>query len=302
MFNNYVPFVKPVFQNRIENVQKALTVLNKELESKTFLVGDRITLADISLAGVLADAFSKFLGPEDQKKFANVVRFEQTVINHPKIAKAFEGVSLATEVATYTPPKKDAPAKAPKAESAPKAPKAKAPKADDDEEEEPSFQDAPAPKNPLELLPKPALNLIDVKVKYSNTDTKVRLSSDFYLHKGEPLADICMPPSQTEFIPWFFEQDLSGYSAHKIDFKYNDELTLPFMVRALSRLVVLAFSQNLTLRMYTSAVGQPDWWLLRPARGLAQVPVRLDGRSWQGQRLDHHRCHLRPRRLGPGPD
>lgn len=174
MFNNYVPFVKPVFQNRIEKTEVALAVLDKYLASNTFLVGDRITLADISVGATLADAFSKFLGPVEQKKYANVVRYEQTIVNHPKLAAAFAGVSLAKEVATYTPPKKDAPAKAPKAEAAPKAPKAKAAKKDDDEEEEESHADAPAPKNPLELLPKPALNLIDVKVKYSNTDTKVR--------------------------------------------------------------------------------------------------------------------------------
>lgn len=234
MFNNYVPFVKPVFQNRIEKTEVALAVLDKYLASNTFLVGDRITLADISVGATLADAFSKFLGPVEQKKYANVVRFEQTIVNHPKLAAAFAGVSLATEVATYTPPKKDAPAKAPKAEAAPKAPKAKAAKKEDDEEEEESHADAPAPKNPLELLPKPALNLIDVKVKYSNTDTKVRFFSLSVIPLGGPFTDcLAFLLSQTEFIPWFFEQDLTGYSAHKIDFKYNDELTLPFMVRLL---------------------------------------------------------------------
>lgn len=201
MFNNYVPFVKPVFQNRIEKTEVALAVLDKYLASNTFLVGDRITLADISVGATLADAFSKFLGPVEQKKYANVVRFEQTIVNHPKLAAAFAGVSLATEVATYTPPKKDAPAKAPKAEAAPKAPKAKAAKKEDDEEEEESHADAPAPKNPLELLPKPALNLIDVKVKYSNTDTKVRfLRSLLSLWEGRLLTALlffCRRPSSS---------------------------------------------------------------------------------------------------------
>lgn len=43
------------------------------------------------------------------------------------------------------------------------------------------------------------MNLIDLKVKYSNADTK------------------------TEFIPWFYENfDKEGYSVWKVDFKYND--------------------------------------------------------------------------------
>lgn len=78
MFNNYVPFVKPVFQNRIDAVTRAVTFLENYLATKTFLIGDRITLADITVASVLADAFSKFLGPEEQKKFPNSLRFEQT--------------------------------------------------------------------------------------------------------------------------------------------------------------------------------------------------------------------------------
>jgi hypothetical protein len=43
------------------------------------------------------------------------------------------------------------------------------------------------------------MNLIDLKVKYSNTDTK------------------------TEFCPWFYENfDKEGYSIWKVDFKYNE--------------------------------------------------------------------------------
>jgi elongation factor 1-gamma len=78
MFNNYVPFVKPVFTNRMEKVASSLEYLEKYLSTNTFLVGDRITLADISVASILADGFSKFLGPEEQKKYQNCLRFEQT--------------------------------------------------------------------------------------------------------------------------------------------------------------------------------------------------------------------------------
>lgn len=173
-------------------------MLEAHLATNTFLVGDRITLADIAVASILADGFSRFFGPEEQKKFPNTLRFEQTVINHPKIASAFEGVSLATAAAVYTPPKKEA------APTVPKAPKAEKPKAapkpkEVDEEEEESFADVPAAKNPLDLLPKSTFVLDEWKRQYSNTDTR------------------------TEALPWLYENfDAEGYSIWKMDFKYNE--------------------------------------------------------------------------------
>ncbi|CED83369.1 Translation elongation factor EF-1 gamma [Phaffia rhodozyma] len=205
MINNFIPYNKPVFQSRIEKVTAALTFLDNYLSTRTFLVGERITLADITVASVLADAFSRHYGAEDQKKFSNAVRFEQTVINHPKIASIFSDVSLATEAATYVAPKKEAAPKAPKApkaEAAPKAPKAK----EVDEEEEESFADKPAGKNPLDALPKSTFNLEEWKRVYSNEDTR------------------------TGAIPWFYNNvDKEGFSVWKIDFKYNTELTQTFM-------------------------------------------------------------------------
>lgn len=187
-----------VYQNRLDKAASVLPTLEAHLATNTFLVGDRITLADIVVASILADGFSRFFGPEEQKKFPNALRFEQTVINHPKIAAAFEGVSLATAAAVYTAPKKES------APAAPKAPKAEKPKAapkpkEVDEEEEESFADVPAAKNPLDLLPKSTFVLDEWKRQYSNTDTR------------------------TEALPWLYENfDAEGYSLWKMDFKYNE--------------------------------------------------------------------------------
>lgn len=59
--------------------------------------------------------------------------------------------------------------------------------------------------NPLDLLPKSTLNLVQWKKMYSNNDT-----------------DIAMK--------WLWENfDYSGYSIWKVDYNYNNELKMTFM-------------------------------------------------------------------------
>ena len=72
------PYVKPIYQLNLDRTLAALSILESYLASHTFLVGERITLADLTVAVALADGFSLIFGPEDQKKFPNTLRFEQT--------------------------------------------------------------------------------------------------------------------------------------------------------------------------------------------------------------------------------
>lgn len=98
---------------------------------------------------------------------------------------------------------------------APAAAKADKPKKDkkkDDEEDDDEMadilaqEDKPAGKNPLDLLPKSKLNLEEWKRFYSNNDTR-------------PTA-----------CNWFWDNyDAEGYSMWKVEYKYNDELTMTFM-------------------------------------------------------------------------
>ena len=109
---------------------------------------------------------------------------------------------MIEEAVKYTPPKKE---KAPKAEAAPKAAAAKKPAKEEEEDEEPQ-QEAPKAKHPLEALPKPTLILDDWKRKYSNEETR------------------------EVALPWFWEQyKPEDYSLWRVDYKYNDELTMTFM-------------------------------------------------------------------------
>ena len=139
--------------------------------SKTFLVGHRISYADIIVASVLSAVFSTIAGTAEREKIPNVVRYFNTVINQPTLKPVLGEPKLAVKAAQYVAPAK--PAKEKAAPALPKPNPAPKPKpAEVDEEDEPSVPEEPKPKNPLDLLPKSTLNLEDWKRAYSNLDTR----------------------------------------------------------------------------------------------------------------------------------
>jgi elongation factor 1-gamma len=134
----------------------------------------------------------------------------ETVVNHPKLKGIYGETQYIEKAAQYVPPPKEkketkpAPPAAPKAE---KKPKAKAAEEDDDDDE-PLVPEEPKAKNPLDSLPKSTFNLEDWKRTYSNKETR-----------GADGA-----------IEWFYKNfDSEGFSIWRVDFKYNEELTLTFM-------------------------------------------------------------------------
>lgn len=67
-----------------------LKTLNTHLESRTYLVTERITHADIVVASVLKTVFAKHVDKAGREAAPNVVRFYDTVGNQPKL-KEFLG-------------------------------------------------------------------------------------------------------------------------------------------------------------------------------------------------------------------
>ncbi|KAK4684741.1 elongation factor 1-gamma, partial [Tremellales sp. Uapishka_1] len=210
-----IPYNKSTFSSLLDRVMARLTALNTDLSDKTFLVGERITLADIFIATALVNAFTSLIDAPLRAKVPHLVRYTLSIINHPKLATIFDNgnVQFIETQPTYQPPAKEkAPKeKAPKAAEAapkpPKAPKAAKPKEPEPEDEEDSLvPEEPKVKNPLDDLPKSAFNLEEWKRQYSNLDTR------------------------KEALPWFYEKfDHDGFSIWKVDFKYNEELTQVFM-------------------------------------------------------------------------
>ena len=199
--NNIVPYNKAAEQRVWDSLDRAFSFLEAELKKKTFLVGHRVTLADLTVASDLSFTFGHVAGVNFRSKYPNTVRFFNTVTKQPQVLNVYKNVTLAEDNIKFVAPKKE---EKPKAAPAPKADKPKAapaPKDDDDDEPKP----APKPKNPLDDLPKSSFNLDEWKRTYSNEETR------------------------EVALPWFFKNfDAEGYSISRLDYKYNDELQAVF--------------------------------------------------------------------------
>jgi elongation factor 1-gamma len=190
-----------------------LAQVDKIFLHQTYCVGERITLADIFLVTALNNAFSGKVDKAARDNLPNLVRFVTTINNHPKLAHIFDnGNPEWTDVQSKPPVPVKEKAKEPKpaapaAAAAPKAEKKPKKKEEDEEEDDGNLvPEEPKEKNPLDDLPKSAFNLEEWKRQYSNLDTR------------------------KEALPWFYEKfDAQGFSIWRVDFKYNEELTLTFM-------------------------------------------------------------------------
>ena len=156
----------------VERQNRALNTLEAHISTRTFFVGERITLADLYIAVLIQKAVDVTIDAPLRAKLPNLIRHLETVSNQPKVKEIYGPIVYAEKAIQFVPPVKE---KAPKPAAAPAAPKAeKKPKAKeaDDEEEEPLVPEEPKVKNPLDDLPKSTFNLEDWKRAYSNKETR----------------------------------------------------------------------------------------------------------------------------------
>jgi elongation factor 1-gamma len=216
------------------DIRKVLEVLNAHLGDRTFLVGERISLADIVVATSLHRLYEKVLDAAFRKAFVNANRWFTTIVNQPEYVAVAGQVTLADKM-QVAPAAAELPAETKKAEK----PKAEKPKEEKPKEEKPKKEskpkeeveedfeethEEPKKKSILDSLPPSKLNLDEWKRTYSNEDTR-------------PTA-----------LPWLWKNfDKEGYSFWSCDYKYNHELTKVFMTANL----ISGFLQRLDkLRKY----------------------------------------------------
>lgn len=87
------------FQRAKDDMKVALTILNSHLLTRTYLVGERITLADIAVACNLLNPYKYVLDPEYRKPFVNVNRWFTTLINQPEFKAVLGNVELCSKPA-----------------------------------------------------------------------------------------------------------------------------------------------------------------------------------------------------------
>jgi len=183
-----VPFHKEATTKAKADIKKALVILNTHLLTRTWLVSERISLADIVVSMALYRLYKMVFDPTYRKAFPNVTRWYLTCVNQAEFHKVIGEVQLAEKMmeAVET-------AAAPAATTTTTTEAAK-----------PAAVEAKKEKvNPLEALPQSKLVMDEWKRKYSNTKNI----------KGEAM-------------PWLWEHfDPEGYSLYKVDYKFNEELT-----------------------------------------------------------------------------
>jgi len=80
-----------------EDVAKALAILDKHLLYRTFLVGERVSLADIVVACSLFLPFHLVFDAAYRAPFGNVVRWYETLIHQPEFIASFGNASMAVK-------------------------------------------------------------------------------------------------------------------------------------------------------------------------------------------------------------
>ena len=196
------PYIKKNVDAALENVAVLTKLYEERLQEHTYLVGERITLADLVSAAMFSKGFATIFGAEWRKEHPAIVRWFSTVIASDIWGDEFKDFKFIEK--PLAPPQKEKKQK-PAAAAAPAAPKK------EEKKQKPAAEEAEPkpekkPKHPLELLGKPTFVLDEWKRKYSNEDTR-------------PVA-----------LPWFWDHfNAEEYSLWKVEYKYNDELTLTFM-------------------------------------------------------------------------
>ena len=115
-------------------LNRPLETVETYLSKHTFLVGERLSLADISAATVLRGAFATILGAAERAKYPHTWRWYETVINQPKVKDVLSGGKLAETAQQYVPPAKDEKPKAEKPKAEPKPNQGQEREAEEEEE------------------------------------------------------------------------------------------------------------------------------------------------------------------------
>jgi len=195
-----------------------LRLLNAALLPKTFLVGERLSIADVSVALDLLSAYQHVLDDSARGDLVNLNRWIQTVLNSPNVKPILGDITFATGVATFDESvynkfaasaqggsnKKKEEKKQEKPAQQPKQSKKKEAEEEDEVDEiaanEPKFTD------PFAKMPPGTFVMDSFKRVYSNEDTA------------------------TKAIPYFWENfDPENYSIWYGEYKFPEELTLTFM-------------------------------------------------------------------------
>lgn len=212
------PHNKQAVDEAKAEVLDLLTKFDNHLLTRTYLVGERITLADVAMCCNLLLAYQHVMDANTRKPFMNVTRWFETCINQPEFKKVLGDFKLCEKAAQFDAKKHK------EYQSQASTPSAKKDKKQQQQKEQPKKQEKapeengeldpseeamalePKKKDPFEAYPKGTFNMDEWKRTYSNEDT---------IEKA---------------IPYFWQNfDAENYSVWYCEYKFPKDLTQVFM-------------------------------------------------------------------------
>lgn len=204
-------------QRARDDLHREFKFLDDLLKQRTWLVGERLSLADISVAADLWLAYEHVADEQFRKPFTHLNRWFTTVVNQTHFKAVAGEIKLSVQAPQFdanrfAQNKSNAAAAAKKPEQAkpaaapaPAKKEAKKPEADD-EEDDPIMAEEPKQTDPFAAMPKGNFNMDEFKRTYSNNDTV------------------------TVALPYFWDKfEKEFYSIWLCEYKYADELAKVFM-------------------------------------------------------------------------
>jgi glutathione S-transferase len=107
------PYNKKNVEDSQKAALKAVHALEEHLLTHTYLVGERLTLADIFAASIVARGFQYFFDKKWRSENPNVTRWYETIYNTPSYSAVAPKFEFIEEAIKNVAPKKE---QAPKAE------------------------------------------------------------------------------------------------------------------------------------------------------------------------------------------
>jgi len=196
------------------DVLDRLKVMDGYLVTRTFLSGERISLADLGIASCLIPAFTHVLDEAFRKSHRHLTRWFNTIIHQEAVVKVIGSVKLCSNEAVIKQvSKKEKQPKADKKKDDSKKKDESKKKEEQKKKEEPKkkadesleIPSEPKKPDPLDALPKGSFDLEEWKRFYSNNDEDK--SCEYFWSNFDP----------------------SCYSIWRGDYRYNNELTQIFM-------------------------------------------------------------------------
>ena len=154
------PYNKKNVDDGIKATNAKLKVMEDHLMINTYLVGERLTLADLFSASIIGRGMQFVLDKEWRDQHPSVTRWFETVTNQSIWTDVLGKAELCEKGLPNPPPQQKKEQKPKQEKQAPQPKKAAAAAKEEDEEEE-EDKPAPKPKHPLEALPKPTFVLDD---------------------------------------------------------------------------------------------------------------------------------------------